>query len=278
MLFYTFCVDIGKHPKNQLIATLILLSRSIHKHIKNYKLICFTNFNINQKSLKQYNIIYRKYYDKSKHRIYNDNWLNLSFNKIRVYKDLYDEYKKDFIWIDLDTIITSDISYFDELSNFFINNGGESFNKTPLIKNNNKITVPRHKCIQGNIWKLNINLYNDLMNTYHELKSKNMILIYDLQDLFSYHFYIKHNKIPDNINILGYNKCQNNIYGLCLWSKLHDSHPNINGLNNLYYDDNNNLKSKYHEDKEIHIVSFTFDKLKTFFNNNHFRKLFIFNY
>ena len=57
---------------------------------------------------------------------YNSNWaeesdfLNLSFNKINIYKDLYDEFKMNFVWIDLDTFICSDISYLDDLPNIFL--------------------------------------------------------------------------------------------------------------------------------------------------------------
>ena len=73
-------------------------------------------------------------YDNSKIKLYQDKWLNLSFNKINIYKDLNDEFNEDFIWIDLDTIITKDISYINDLSNVFIENGGKNIRPCQLFK------------------------------------------------------------------------------------------------------------------------------------------------
>ena len=47
---------------------------------------------------------------------------------------------------------------------------------------------------------------------------------------------------------------------------------NLNGLNNLYYE-NKLLKSNFYLDK-IHIVSFTFNTLKQLYNTKQFQELF----
>ena len=273
MLFYTFCVDIGKHSKKELIIVLELLVISLHKNITNYELICFTNFEIKDPSLEKYNITYRKYYDNSIIDLFQSKWLNLSFNKINIYKDLYDEYKKDFIWIDLDTIIAADISYINNLSNVFIENGGNCTYNNVLFDNNKSIVVPRNRYIQGNFWKIDLNLYNKLMNTFKELQDKKLILRYDLQDLFSYYIYIEHQGKLNNINIIGYNVKKESINGLGLWVKEGKIHPKINGLNNLYYD-NKKLRTTLYKEKEIHILSFTFKSIKIMYNNKKFEDLF----
>ena len=273
MLFYTFCVDIGKHSKKELIIVLELLVISLHKNITNYELICFTNFEIKDPSLEKYNITYRKYYDNSIIDLFQSKWLNLSFNKINIYKDLYDEYKKDFIWIDLDTIIAADISYINNLSNVFIENGGNCTYNNVLFDNNKSIVVPRNRYIQGNFWKIDLNLYNKLMNTFKELQDKKLILRYDLQDLFSYYIYIEHQGKLNNINIIGYNVKKESINGLGLWVKEGKIHPTINGLNNLYYD-NKKLRTTLYKEKEIHILSFTFKSIKIMYNNKKFEDLF----
>ena len=46
VLFYTFCCDIGRYTKPDLIKVLNILLNSIHKKIPNYKILCFTNFKI----------------------------------------------------------------------------------------------------------------------------------------------------------------------------------------------------------------------------------------
>jgi len=273
MLFYTFCVDIKKHSRETLSNALNLLLNSIHKYIKNYKLLCFTNFKI-KNIPKKYNIEYRTYYDNQKEKLYPfSDWLNLSFNKINIYKDLHDEFNKDFIWIDLDTVIYYDISYINDLANVFIENGGTSVDPITLFSNNNYITVPTNIYIQGNFWKLNIDLYNKLMITLDKIKIKNLRLQYDLQDLFNYYTYIENNGKLNNINIIGNNVKTESINGLCVWSKIGNTHAGVDGLNNVYIN-NNRLRTNFYPDKEIHILSFTFDTLKKLYNLNKFNKLF----
>lgn len=271
MLFFTFCVNINRHNIFFLNNTLNILLKSLHKNLKVYKLICYTNFKLDIS--KKYNIELRNYYDKSKFKLYTDKWLNLSFNKINIYKDLYDEYKKDFIWIDLDTIITSDISYINNLSNVFIENGGIINRQNLLFNNNNIINVPRNRYIQGNFWKLNIELYKKLINTLNILIKKNLKLRYDLQDLFNYYIYIENNGELKDIYILGNNVHKNTINGLAIWSKNGNTHATLHGLNNLYIE-NNILKSKYYPNKNINILSFTFNTLKKLYNTNKFKELF----
>jgi len=277
ILFYTFCCDIGHHTKSDLIKVLNTLMNSIHKNIPNYKLLCFSNFTneLNQQIDNKYNIEYRQYYDKEKFKLYSNRWLNLSFNKINIYKDLHDEFNKDFCWIDLDTIICQDISYINDLSNVFIENGGSCLIKNLLFSNNTSITVPRNRYIQGNFWKLNIKLYNNLMNTLVSLSDKKLKLRYDLQDLFTYYIYIENNGDYKDINILGNNIKNDTLNGLAIWSKVGNSHTTQSGIDNLYLD-NNMLKSKFYPDKSIHILSFTFFSLMKVYNSDKFKKLFIY--
>jgi hypothetical protein len=52
-------------------------------------------------------------------------WHKLSFNKIHVFKNLYDEYGGVcFTWIDLDTIVLADMSYLNGVDNYFVMHGG----------------------------------------------------------------------------------------------------------------------------------------------------------
>lgn len=271
MKFFTFCVDIQKHSKQDLLLCLYFLLKSMHNTVPNYHLICYTNFNIQKKMFRHFNLELRKYYDNMKDKIYDNKWLNLSFNKINIYKDLHDEFNTDYIWVDLDTFITHDISYINDMSNCFIENGGNSSTKTwTLFTNNKEINILSSRYIQGNFWKLNIDLYNDLLVTFNELMQKKLKLRYDLQDLFNYHIYIKNNGSLNNIFILGLNVKFETVNGLCVWSEEGYTHANIVGLNNLFYDENKKLKSNFYANKEIHILSFTFDTIKTLYKNQKF--------
>ena len=235
------------------------------KFIPKYELICFINYKVNFQRFKDFNVKFAKYYNDNSLSIYNKNtdsgiWLNMSFNKLNIYKDLYDSTGNNYIWVDLDTLITYDISYLDKLDNFFLTNGGNSQKNNPIFCNSD-ITIHRKNYIQGNFWKINDKLYDDLKNTLIYIRNKNLILRFDAQDLFNYHIYFRTQNYLEKYNILGLNYNDNLLGGLTIWSKEGDAHPNIDGLINLYRE-NNVLKSKYYPDKDIHILSFTFYRLR----------------
>ncbi len=268
---FTFCVYIDKHSKSDLLNVLNLLIKSLEKY-NIFELHIFTNFEIEND--KPY-INIHEYFDKNENH-FNNKWLNLSFNKINIYKFLYDLYNINFIWIDLDTIITTNIDYINDVDNYFIECGGTSIDPCILFKNSKKYSVPRNIWIQGNMWKLNINLYTILINQFNKITEEKLILEYDLQDLFTYYIYfILDGKLTENnIYISGRNYMPESLNGLCIWAEKGNTHANMIGLNNMYYDNNNKLQSKFYPNKEIHIVSFTFDTLKMLYNTEQFKKLF----
>ena len=69
-------------------------------------------------------IIIRKY-NSEINDFKEDKWLNLNFNRLYTYKKLYDETGIDYTWIDLDTQISYDISYINQLDSCFIQQGGD---------------------------------------------------------------------------------------------------------------------------------------------------------
>lgn len=266
---FTFCVLFGKETKNNLLNALYLLINSLEK-TNNYELHVFTNLDIN---INNNNIKICEYFNNDK-SYFSQEWLNLSYNKLNIYKYLYDKYQINFLWIDLDTIVTSNIEYINDVKSYFVENGGISTNPNDLFTNK-KLCVPRNRYIQGNIWKLNIDLYNDLITSFKEILNKKFNLRYDGQDLFNYHIYYKlHGKLDENnIYIAGLNFKPEIINGLSIWSLEGNTHATHNGLNNMYYH-NNKLKSKFYPDKEIHFVSFTFFTLNKLINTDKFKELF----
>jgi len=273
MYFFTFCNFINRISKSDLENALYMLLSSMKKFIPKYELICYTNYNFNFERFKDFNIKFENYYDNNKLSIYNNIWLNMSFNKLNLYKDLYDNTGINYIWVDLDTIIYNDLSYIDQYNNFFIENGGNSNKNSYIFKNNKSYILPYNKYIQGNFWKLNIETYNKLINIFNDIQNNKLILNYDCQTLFSYYIYFKNKNIPKDVFIIGRNFKSNVINGLSIWDKSGEEHPNINGLNNLYISDNT-LKSKLYPDKDIHILSFTFFKLNILNKTNKFKELF----
>ena len=273
MNFFTFCVFINRIEKKDLEEALYMMVSSLKQHIANYHLSCFINYNLNFERFKEFNITFIEYYDNKTLSCYDDNWLNLNFNRINIYKDLYDNTKIDHIWIDLDTIIATDISYMNLYSNIFIENGGPSNKKCNLFSNNDNINIPLKKYIQGNVWKINIDIYRELLKLYEEIKCNNLILKYDTQTLFSYYIYYYLEGNLENIYILGNNIKPETLNGLAIWDKNGNTHATLEGLHNLYLE-NNKLRSKFYENKEIHIISFTFFTLNKIKNYSYFKEIF----
>ena len=57
---FTFCVDIGKHSQRDLKTSLNILLKSIKKYVKDYQVICYSNF-INPEQYSEFNIEFREY-------------------------------------------------------------------------------------------------------------------------------------------------------------------------------------------------------------------------
>jgi hypothetical protein len=274
MHFFTFCVDIGRHSRTALERCLMLLVKSIHKHVPKYKVICFTNFALENAALCHYNVEVREYHTPGTALPYTSGWHNLSFNKINVYKALRDEQGRDYTWIDLDTIIAADISYINDLSNVFIEHGGEFLTQPNVLINDTDIAWPQNRCIQGNIWKLDLHSYDELMKTYATARERRMQFKYDLQDLFTFWIYIERNGDLSRVNILGRNVYQHTMNGLAVWSGTERVHPNVGGLTKLSSGDDGRLTSAYHPDHEIHILSFTFFTIIELWEHEQFSLLF----
>lgn len=276
--FFSFFCQIGKNSLEEMHFALVNLIKSLDKHVVNYKFVLFTNINL---KIEHPNIEIKQYYDNSPTKNYYNGsmgtWLNMSFNKLFIWKDLYEEYKQNFIWTDLDLIVTHDIKYLNNIENFFIPHGGNREDKVyPIIENYLYIEI--NKYIQGAFWKININTYNELLNTLNKLNESNIKISYDSQGLFSYYLYnVINSRFDDlDIKVLGLNFLPNVMGGLGIWCNdpHNQKHCNIEALNNLFLE-NDILKTNYYPNKEIHFVMFTFDTLKLIANTPKFKELFM---
>jgi hypothetical protein len=266
---YTFCVDIGRHTRKDLEMVLGILINSLEKYNK-FELCVFTNFPLKVKSD---NVKILEYFNND-NKIYTDKWINLSFNKIFIYKHLYDKYGVDYTWIDLDTVVTHNIEYINNIGCYFVDCGGENTDPHHMIGRDEKYIVPRNKWLQGNIWKINIEFYENIKNLF------NIKFNFDLQSMFTYYLYfVLDGKLDtftkNNIFISGRNFKNDVLNGLCVWSKKGNEHATFDGLNNMYKDDSDILKSSFYPGKEIHILSFTFMTIIPLIQSKQFNKLFI---
>ena len=118
------------------------------------------------------------------------------------------------------------------------------------------------------------------MKLNSEIIKQNKRFNYDLQSLFTYYFYYKLDGnattwLNNDIYVVGRNCKMNVLNGLCIWAKQGNTHANLSGLQNLYYDDKKRLCSKYYPNYIIEIVSFTFYTLKVLYPRKEFIQLFL---
>lgn len=278
---YTFCIDIGRISKQDLKNVFMIFYNSIKRNHNLYNIQVFTNLSL---EMNDPNVVFINYDEacklQNKSDIYDDKWLNMSFNKIYMYKYLRDKHNIDYIWMDLDTIVVANLEYINDLNSYFIDCGGDSKDPHELIEGERETIIPRNKWIQGNIWKINIQLYEIFMKLNSEMIKQNKRFNYDLQSLFTYYFYYKLDGnmttwLNNDIYVVGRNCKMNVLNGLCIWAKQGNTHANLSGLQNLYYDDKKRLCSKYYPNYIIEIVSFTFYTLRVLYPRKEFIQLFL---
>jgi hypothetical protein len=118
-------------------------------------------------------------------------WHKLSFNKIHVFKNLYDEYNGVcFTWIDLDTIVLADMSYLNEVDNYFVMHGGavsDRMHDVLVGGGGGRViwAIPERTYIQGSFWKLNLPLYHEVLRLDSLFRENGVRLKYDLQSIFA---------------------------------------------------------------------------------------------
>ena len=117
-------------------------------------------------------------------------WHKLSFNKIHVFKNLYDEYGGVcFTWIDLDTIVLADMSYLNGVDNYFVMHGGAVSDRMHdvLVGGGGRViwAIPERTYIQGSFWKLNLSLYHEVLRLDSMFREIGVRGKYDLQSIFA---------------------------------------------------------------------------------------------
>lgn len=116
---------------------------------ENFTLHVYTNFDNHRDLEKEKSKIH--YFPESLFKNkYKDSWINLSYNKIVAAENILKQYDS-VLWIDLDTIVCKDISYINNLDNFFIkNNSGDQIQYI-----NNQYSVKNKDWMMGHVWKVN---------------------------------------------------------------------------------------------------------------------------
>ncbi len=177
-------------------------------------------------------------------------WHKLSFNKIHVFKNLYDEYGGAcFTWIDLDTIVVADLSYLGLVDNYFVNHGGDGGGRTHdvLLGPGGDVlwTIPEPMYIHGSFWKLNLSLYYEVLRLDALFREKGVVLKYDLQSIFAVMawggggacpFYDGVSRVSDgSMLVIGENFMPGVMNGLGVWDTKNGvgNHVNMEALANM---------------------------------------------
>ena len=220
-------------------------------------------------------------------------WHKLSFNKIHVFKNLYDEYGGGcFTWIDLDTIVLADMSYLNGVDNYFVMHGGAVSDRMHdvLVGGGGRViwAIPERMYIQGSFWKLNLSLYHEVLRLDSMFREIGVRGKYDLQSIFAVMawggglcpFYDGVSRVLDgSMLVIGENFRPGVMNGLGVWDTVDGvgNHVNMSSLTLMRWgggdgagagggvEDRLSFRTMMYPDKEIHILSLTFD---SFFMSN----------
>ncbi len=222
-------------------------------------------------------------------------WHKLSFNKIHVFKNLYDEYGGEcFTWIDLDTIVLADLSYLRLVDNYFVMHGGAVSDRMHdvLVGDGGRViwSIPERMYIQGSFWKLNLSLYHEVLRLDSMFREIGVRGKYDLQSIFAvmawgggvcpYYDGVSR-AVTNSMMVIGENFMPGVMNGLGVWDTKNGvgNHVNMESLENFRWGGERTIVSEgrggaterltfrtsMYPDKEIHILSLTFD---SFFMSN----------
>ena len=225
-------------------------------------------------------------------------WYKLNFNRVHAFKNLYDEYDGEcFTWIDLDTIVLADLSYLAEVDNYFIFHGGRGSGERMHdvlvggggggggvggVGGDVLWSVPEALYIHGSFWKLNLSLYHEVLRLDSVFRENGVRLKYDVQSIFSVMarggggggygrcpFYDGPSRaMTGSMLVIGENIRVCVMNGLGVWDNKDSvgNHVNTESLENFRWSDGGSIfRTSMYPDKEIHILSLTFD---SFFMSN----------
>jgi hypothetical protein len=207
---FTFCFYIGKNSYQELVRMLFVLVASLDQFHPDFFLVVYHNVGL---TFEDPRVECRKWEVKDgdgerllleaagcdgnvwvEGSAVRNRWHKLSFNKIHVFKSLYDEYGGEcFTWIDLDTIVLADLSYLDAVDNYFVIHGGRSERTHEVLCRGGGggggggviWAVPERMYIQGSFWKLNLSLYHEILRLDLLFRENGVVLKYDLQSIFA---------------------------------------------------------------------------------------------
>jgi hypothetical protein len=267
---FTFCFYIGKNSYQELVRMLFVLVASLDQFHPDFFLVVYHNLGL---TFDDPRVECRRWEvkDGCGERLLLDadgcdgnvwvegsavrnRWHKMSFNKIHVFKNLYDEYDGEcFTWIDLDTIVLADLSYLADVDNYFVIHGGAPSSKTHVVLCGGGggviWTIPEWMYIQGSFWKLNLSLYYEVLRLDSLFREIGVKPKYDLQSIFSVMawgggglapFYDGPSRaITNSMLLIGYNFRLDVMNGLGVWDN-NDSvgnHVNTLSLANFYWDE-----------------------------------------
>lgn len=210
LTLFTFCFYIGKNTYHELVRMLYVLIMSLDRFHPDFLLVVYHNLGItiddprvrmvggggvgggvkggdDKLLLEAEGCDGNVWVEGSAVR---NRWHKLSFNKIHVFKQLYDEYDGVcFTWIDLDTIVLADLSYLELVDNYFVVHGGGVGRAHDVLLgpggDDVLWSIPERMYIQGSFWKLNIALYHEVLRLDSLFRENGIRLKYDLQSIFA---------------------------------------------------------------------------------------------
>jgi hypothetical protein len=260
--FITFCYDIGRIAVEDLLKAFALLYSSLEYYNNTFKFTIYTNltdikyqnyFN----SFNNVSLIVRDF-PKINNCPWNGLWYSLSFYKPFVLKE-HMELGESPIWIDLDTLICSNLNFLNKYDNFFIKICKNKNNKNLHVVDD--IHIDYNQYLQGNFFKFN----KKILDTYFEVlnNNKDKGFTYDSQGIINYINYKKYTDMTILSDIY-----PNKLFGTEIATANGEELPYPRFLKSNIYKKDDKIYSSVNNDNQILIFSFHFHSLVESLNDN----------
>jgi len=257
LVFYTFCVDIGRFPQETLISVANAWLEGFRRSGTQYdKLVIYTNLPlVNSGSVRDLQI--RAFPTTGKTPW---DWVSLISSKFEIGAELDRELGVTPIWIDLDTFVTGDLGYLRSVPEFCTVLGSSEERPMRLHREDSSLVVSRRRMINTSFFKIGPEFRNRVIEIVEEEGGK---LPLGDQDAFNIAYYFRGLHVP----VLGHDLFEGHRYSYDAWGSEKAEH--INEVNSLHlsFETDQVLRSDLYPEDTVDMIQFTFRAAKRLLND-----------
>jgi len=166
----TMVYDIGRYSEAELLEVFDVFYNSLTRFVPAFHVFCYTN--LPEMAVARPNVTIFRHYEQNFERKYTNDWNNLSFNRLLIARN---HLADGAMWLDLDSIVCTDLSYTLPFRNFVVRYNLDILNKLSI---EGQVFHGRDYFL-GHLWKMDHTALQHLLELAAATKT---LPPYDVQD------------------------------------------------------------------------------------------------